>query len=474
LLSIICTLLISGSIFGSTQVFAENDSNDLGIVLIYSTPNESCDKQETDEFEIYEQSIKQYLNKFNSDKQIILSTFCTPVDEIKFSTYPLLLQSLNVQRPEILIVLGDTEINEDLVIFEHALGMWGCVSYDPNFQCNTNLILGCTDCEYGNQPNDIETGIWTITHELSHYLANEQWPVEFTESSEEHFQYVDDGVHTLQAIYNYCTQLEQFEPCNGMSFNLNVNGKLIPVMNFDYILKNAEDLAYFDTSVFVVPESIVNSTEPTVLPSELIGLGLYADGEFVGYDIMIEEGKPIQFIGHLINERNEPVQNSVVNIQDKTTGALQTKGVTDGVGDFIIFWKTKANFDNLVDGKSDLEFVATGQVDSKTVTSESVWITVIASAPPVELPDWIKNNAAWWSAGMIEDSDFASGIEFMIKEKFVQIPIMESEKETSSFSVSVIPDWVKLNARWWSQGELTDDEFTKSIEFLVKEGIIQV
>ena len=447
--------------------------------MIYSTPNESCDKQETEELEIYEQSIKQYLNKFNSDKQLILSTFCTSVDEIKFSTYPLLLQSLNVQRPEILIVLGDTEINEDMVIFEHALGMWGCVSYDPNFQCNTNLILGCTDCEYMNQPNDIETGIWTITHELSHYLANEQWPVEFTESSEEHFQYVDDGVHTLQAIYNYCTQLEQFEPCNGMSFNLNVNGKLIPAMNFDYILKNAEDLAYFDTSVFVLPESeattesIITSNEPTFLPSELIALGLYADGEFVGYDIMIEEGKPIQFIGYLINKQDEPIKNSEIKIVDKQTRTLQIKGATDGVGNFIIFWKTKANLDNLVDGKSDLEFVATGQVDSKTVTSEPVWLTVIASAP-VELPDWIKNNAAWWSAGMIEDSDFASGIEFMIKEKLVQIPVVESEKEKSSFSIGEIPDWVKINAKWWSQGQLTDDEFTKSIEFLVKEGIIQV
>jgi len=229
--------MISASIFGSTQVFAEHDSNDLGIVLIYSTPNESCDKQETDEFEIYEQSITQYLNKFSLDKQLILSKFCTPVDEIKSSTYPLLLQSLNVQRPEILIVLGDTEINEDLVIFKHALGLYGCVSWDPYpVHCNNNLILGCTDCEYGNQSNDIEIGIWTITHELSHYFVNEQRPT-VTESSLESFAYVYNGVHNLQTIYDACTYLEQFEPCEGMSFNVNVNGKLIPAMNFDYILK---------------------------------------------------------------------------------------------------------------------------------------------------------------------------------------------------------------------------------------------
>jgi len=389
--------MISASIFGSTQVFAEHDSNDLGIVLIYSTPNESCDKEERADLEIYEQSIKQYLNKFSSDKQLTLSTFCTPIDEIKFSTYPLLLQSLNVQRPEILIVLGDTKINEDMVIFKHALGLYGCVSWDPYpIHCNNNLILGCTDCEYHSQQIDIETGIWTITHELSHYFANEQRPT-VTESSLEYFLYVDDGVHNLQTIYDICTQLDQFEPCEGMSFNVNVNGKLIPAMNFDYILKNAEDLAYFDTSVFVLPESeptsvsIVTSNEPTFLPSELIALGLYADGEFIGTNIMIEEGKPIQFIGYLINEKDEPIKNSEIKIVDKQTRTLQIKGATDGVGNFIIFWKTKANLDNLVDGRSNLEFVATGQVDSKTVTSEAVWVTVIASAPPVGfLSDYIS------------------------------------------------------------------------------------
>jgi len=480
-ISVLAAGLIGISNFDS--VFAEKNPNELGVVLIYSTPNGSCDQQEMNEFEIYKQSIKQYLNKFNSNKQLTLSTFCTHVDEIKTSTYPLLLQSLNVQRPEILIVLGDTEINEDLVIFEHALGVWGCLSQGPDYQCKTNVILGCTDCQYRDEPVDIETGVWTITHELSHYLAFQQLPTEITEASVERFQYVSEGVHTLQTIYNYCAAYNYFEPCNGMSFNLNVNGKLIPAMNFDYILNNAKDLPYFDTSVFVAPESItttessdtvsesiVTSTEFT-LPSELLELGLFADGDYVGNYIAREEGESVQFVGNLINERDEPVKNSIVNIVNKQTGVLQKSGVTDGVGNFIMNWKTKANLDNLVDGQSELEFVATGKIDSKTVTSESVWISITASEHPVEIPKWIKNNAAWWSSGIIGDSEFSSGIEFMIKEKLVQIDVIGSEKPSS---VVEIPNWVKLNAEWWSSGQLTDDEFTKSIEYLVKEGIIKV
>ncbi len=37
-----------------------------------------------------------------------------------------------------------------------------------------------------------------------------------------------------------------------------------------------------------------------------------------------------------------------------------------------------------------------------------------------------------------------------------------------------IPGWIKNNAEWWSQGLITEDDFVKGIEFLVKNGIIKV
>jgi len=62
----------------------------------------------------------------------------------------------------------------------------------------------------------------------------------------------------------------------------------------------------------------------------------------------------------------------------------------------------------------------------------------------------------------------------MIKEDIISIPQVQSEKEKSSFTVDEIPDWVKTNAKWWSEGQISDEEFTKAIEFLVKEGIIKI
>jgi len=38
------------------------------------------------------------------------------------------------------------------------------------------------------------------------------------------------------------------------------------------------------------------------------------------------------------------------------------------------------------------------------------------------IPEWVKKNAEWWAAGAIGDSDFVSGIQFLIKEGIMTIP----------------------------------------------------
>jgi hypothetical protein len=36
-----------------------------------------------------------------------------------------------------------------------------------------------------------------------------------------------------------------------------------------------------------------------------------------------------------------------------------------------------------------------------------------------EIPQWIKNNAGWWAQGQITDSDFVSGIEYLVKHNII-------------------------------------------------------
>ena len=87
-----------------------------------------------------------------------------------------------------------------------------------------------------------------------------------------------------------------------------------------------------------------------------------------------------------------------------------------------------------------------------------------------EIPSWVKNNAKWWSEDSIDDNAFVQGMQYLIKEKIMNV---ESKSQSSGESKE-IPTWIKTNAAWWVDGAISDDSFVTGIEFLVKEGIIQV
>ena len=52
---------------------------------------------------------------------------------------------------------------------------------------------------------------------------------------------------------------------------------------------------------------------------------------------------------------------------------------------------------------------------------------------------------------------------------------MKTDSTSSSVDIqSDIPYWIKDNAKWWSEGLITEDDFIKGIEYLVKTRILNV
>ena len=88
-----------------------------------------------------------------------------------------------------------------------------------------------------------------------------------------------------------------------------------------------------------------------------------------------------------------------------------------------------------------------------------------------KIPDWVRNNAGWWAQDMITDKDFSKGIEFLVKEKIIIVEIPQTSDSADSV---VIPKWIKNNAEWWSEYLITDDNFASGIEWLIKNKIISV
>jgi len=92
-------------------------------------------------------------------------------------------------------------------------------------------------------------------------------------------------------------------------------------------------------------------------------------------------------------------------------------------------------------------------------------------SPGLAIPDWIKNNARWWATGLIGDSDFVTGIQFLINQDIMKIPTTAQGTGTGT---DEIPGWIKNNAGWWADGLITDNDFVQGIQFLIENGIMKI
>ena len=105
--------------------------------------------------------------------------------------------------------------------------------------------------------------------------------------------------------------------------------------------------------------------------------------------------------------------------------------------------------------------------------SNVVSITPVSSE--ISIPTWVKKNASWWSNGQINDPEFAKGIEYLVQENIIDIKkANELIQEADDANITSIPMWVKNNASWWSEGQLTDIDFANGIKYLISAGLIKV
>jgi len=96
-------------------------------------------------------------------------------------------------------------------------------------------------------------------------------------------------------------------------------------------------------------------------------------------------------------------------------------------------------------------------------------VMIIPSAIAEEkVPDWVKNNAGWWASHFISDNEFVNALEFLIKEGIIQIDATAGEKSDN------IPDWVRNTAGWWAADQISETEFVNAIKFLIESGIINI
>jgi hypothetical protein len=175
-------------------------------------------------------------------------------------------------------------------------------------------------------------------------------------------------------------------------------------------------------------------------------------------------GESVLFTGS-VNKYDEE-RSLRISVFDSSNNLIITKKTpVDTYGKFSYTVELNETF-------SDGKYIVKSQYGNSkyTVNISSFVITTGNSSTMTpntsEIPAWVKNNAGWWAAGAIDDNSFVQGIQFLVQEGFMKIPVTEQGSGSGS---NEIPAWVKNNAGWWAAGAIDDNSFVQGIQFLVQE-----
>ena len=94
---------------------------------------------------------------------------------------------------------------------------------------------------------------------------------------------------------------------------------------------------------------------------------------------------------------------------------------------------------------------------------------MVSAQEDYNIPAWIKNNAAWWSEGQIDDASFVSGIKYMIENGIMEIntgdlSIADEYEDRGDFYITYKPN---PNSRY--TGDDTAIAWLKNVELLEAE-----
>ena len=116
------------------------------------------------------------------------------------------------------------------------------------------------------------------------------------------------------------------------------------------------------------------------------------------------------------------------------------------------------------------------------ISSSLIGSTILAGIPnssgqeDTQIPDWIKTVAGWWANDEISEVEFLTGIEYLINNNIISlnfVPCHGIQNQTNSSSKSV-PNWIKNNANWWSENLIDDIDFINGIQYLIEHKIIKI
>ena len=85
-----------------------------------------------------------------------------------------------------------------------------------------------------------------------------------------------------------------------------------------------------------------------------------------------------------------------------------------------------------------------------------------------DIPNWVKDTTNWWLMKEINEQDFLRSVEYMIEKNIIRIPAVEEVENKKNISE------IRINLNLWSQNESSDQEFFKNVQWLVDNRFIEI
>jgi len=99
-----------------------------------------------------------------------------------------------------------------------------------------------------------------------------------------------------------------------------------------------------------------------------------------------------------------------------------------------------------------------------------------SSAQDAQIPNWIKDVAGWWADDQISENEFVTGIEYLINNNIILLDFVPCNDAIQSQygDTKSVPDWIKNNASWWSDNLIDDTDFINGLQYLIEHKIIKI
>ncbi|GEM_PF-3758097 len=188
---------------------------------------------------------------------------------------------------------------------------------------------------------------------------------------------------------------------------------------------------------------------------------------------ILTENSNVTFSGKITTPGGAPISNRTVFIEDDVKyihpDMIVAVAITDSEGRFSALWKAVPK-DNGLPFHFYAEFLG-GKTFGYT-RSETYESTIKLQNLPTHdvvssktLPAWFIDASRLWHDGKSRDSDYLYGINNLVDYQII--------KSNNTSDLTTIPSWVRYDAGLVSEGDISAHEYTKTLEYLLNNGIIK-